>query len=60
MAKLIYRVILIIAVALGIFFLGAIVNIANPVRYLLITGGIVVILSIGYLLGKKSHYNRGE
>lgn len=60
MAKLIYRVFLGIAVALGIFFLGAIVNIANPVRYLLYTIGIIAILSVGYFLGKKSHYNRGE
>lgn len=60
MARVIYRILLIIAAALGIFFLGAIIDIANPVRYLLITVGVVAVLSIGYFLGKNSIFKRDK
>mgnify|MGYP004612474629 CR=1 FL=1 len=59
MAKIIYRILLIIAAALCIFFLGAIINVPNPIRNLLITIGITVVLTIGYLLGRRSLF-KGE
>lgn len=52
MTNRIYRVILVILIALGIFFLGAIVDVANPLRNLIFTILSAALITIGYILGK--------
>lgn len=54
MAKTFYRILMIIAVLLCIFFLGAIIGIANPIKCLLVTIGIAALITLGYILGSKS------
>lgn len=60
MAKVIYRILLVISAALCIFFLGAIIDVANPIRNLLITVGVTAILAIGYILGRRSFKGSDE
>jgi len=64
MATVIYRVLLTISAVLIVFFLGAMVGIANPDRLLLITVVATAILIIGFVLGKSSqnenHKEEGE